>query len=162
MIEVLPILCQAAASSKPADGSFDNPSLRQNHEASLLVAAPHNLAGQVRRQRVQTLAEDRSTIAAVRKKLLEKGELTKQCSDHHQPAITVLHVGRRDHRVQQQTQRIYQDMAFLALDALAFVKAGRIDASPPFSALLTLWLSTMQAAGLASRSAWSRHLTYSA
>jgi len=33
------------------------------------------------------------------------------------------------------------------------------DKTVAFSALLTLWLSTMQALGLASRPAWSRHFT---
>jgi predicted site-specific integrase-resolvase len=33
-----------------------------------------------------------------------------------------------------------------------------IDADPPFSAAFTLWLSTIHAVGLASRSANSRHL----
>jgi hypothetical protein len=52
-------------------------------------------------------------------------------------------------------------MALLALDQLARIKAVRIDAGPPFSALLTLWLSMMAAVGLASRSSFSRHVTYS-
>jgi hypothetical protein len=38
----------------------------------------------------------------------------------------------------------------------------RIDTGPPFSALFTLWLLMMQAVGLASRSTFSRHSTYSA
>ena len=41
-------------------------------------------------------------------------------------------------RVQQQTLRIDEDVPLLALDQLARVKAVRIDAGPPFSALLTL------------------------
>jgi hypothetical protein len=61
--------------------------------------------------------------------------------------------------MEQQTQRIYQYMALLALDLLARIIAMRIDASPPFSALFTLWLSIMAAVGLASRSAFSRHAT---
>jgi hypothetical protein len=48
---------------------------------------------------------------------------------------------------------------FLTLDFLAAIEARRIDAAPPFSALLTLWLSMMAAVGLASRSACSRHST---
>jgi hypothetical protein len=59
--------------------------------------------------------------------------------------------------VQQQTQRIDENMPLLALDQLARIEAGRIDADPPFSALFTLWLSMMQAVGLASRSTRSRH-----
>jgi hypothetical protein len=34
-------------------------------------------------------------------------------------------------------------VALLALDFLARIVAGRIDFGPPFSALLTLWLSMM-------------------
>ena len=39
---------------------------------------------------------------------------------------------------EQQTQRIYQYMALLALDQLARIEPVRIDADPPFSALFTL------------------------
>jgi hypothetical protein len=45
----------------------------------------------------------------------------------------------------------------LALDLLARIVPVRINARPPFSALLTLWLSMMAAVGLASRCACSRH-----
>jgi hypothetical protein len=61
--------------------------------------------------------------------------------------------------MEQQTQRIYQDMALLALDLFARIIAMRINASPPFSALFTLWLSMMAAVGLASRSTFSRQAT---
>jgi hypothetical protein len=40
-----------------------------------------------------------------------------------------------------QSQRIDADVALLALDFLARIVAMRINVSPPFSALLTLWLS---------------------
>jgi hypothetical protein len=61
--------------------------------------------------------------------------------------------------MEQQAQRIYENMALLALDLFARIIAMRIDAAPPFSALFTLWLSMMAAVGLASRSASSRHAT---
>jgi hypothetical protein len=51
-------------------------------------------------------------------------------------------------------------MPLLAFDELARIKTVRIDARPPFSALFTLWLSTIQAVGLTSRPVFSRHLTY--
>jgi len=63
------------------------------------------------------------------------------------------------HGMEQQTQRIYQDVTLLALDLFARIIAMRIDAGPPFSALLTLWLSMIAAVGLASRSTFSRHAT---
>jgi hypothetical protein len=59
--------------------------------------------------------------------------------------------------VQHQAECINQDMTLLAFDQLAGIEAVWIDAEPPFSALFTLWLSTIQAVGLASRSACSRH-----
>jgi hypothetical protein len=58
--------------------------------------------------------------------------------------------------VHQQALRIDKHVPLLALDLLARIVAGRIDAGPPFSALLTLWLSMMAAVGLASREAVSR------
>jgi hypothetical protein len=50
--------------------------------------------------------------------------------------------------MEQQAQRIYENMALLALDLFARIIAMRIDAAPPFSALFTLWLSMMAAVGL--------------
>jgi hypothetical protein len=70
-----------------------------------------------------------------------------------------LNIGRRDQRVQQQTQRVDENVTLLAFDQLARIKSMGINLCPPFSALFTLWLSMMQAVGLASRSARSRHLT---
>jgi hypothetical protein len=60
---------------------------------------------------------------------------------------------------QQQTFSVYQDMALLAFDLLTCIVAGRVNRDPPFSALLTLWLSMIAAVGLASRSANSLHRT---
>ena len=61
--------------------------------------------------------------------------------------------------VQQQAQRIYENVTLLALDLLAGIEARWIDPGPPFSALFTLWLSMIAAVGLASRPACSRHAT---
>jgi hypothetical protein len=42
-----------------------------------------------------------------------------------------LDIGGMNDRVQQQTQRIYEKMAFLALDLFARIVAMRIDSAPP-------------------------------
>jgi hypothetical protein len=49
-----------------------------------------------------------------------------------------LNAGGMNDGVQQQTQRIDQNMPLLALDQFARIKPVRIDVRPPFSALLTL------------------------
>jgi hypothetical protein len=61
--------------------------------------------------------------------------------------------------VHQQALGVDENMPLLALDFLARIIAMRVDAAPPFSALLTLWLSMMAAVGEASRSACSRQRT---
>ena len=58
-------------------------------------------------------------------------------------------------RVQQQTLHVDENMSLLAFDQFARIEPVKINAGPPFSALFTLWLSMMQAVGLASRSAFS-------
>ena len=64
-----------------------------------------------------------------------------------------------DEGLEQQALSVDQDMTLLAPDLLAAVIARRVNAGPPFSALLTLWLSMIAALGLASRPANSRHAT---
>ena len=100
-------------------------------------------------------------IGAVGEEFAQEGKEAEQCREQRHAAIAILNVGGGDQTMQQQTLGIDQNMALLALDQLAGIEAVRIDAGPPFSALLTLWLSTMQAVGLASRLAFSRHFRYS-
>ena len=107
----------------------------------------------------QRAVKDRPLIGAVGKQRLQKREQSEQRRQQRDAAVAILDVGGGDAAVQQQALGIDQDMALLALDQLARIEAVPIDARPPFSALFTLWLSMMQAVGLASRSACSRHLT---
>ena len=161
-VAVLPILGEAATSIEPADGTLNNPALWLNDKALRVVATPDDLGHEVGHGMSDAVGEDRPSIGAVREQLAQEGELPEQGGQQQHAAIAVLHVGGGDQGVQQQSELVDQDVAFLALDQLAGVKAMGIDRWPPFSALLTLWLSTMQAVGLASRPACSRHFTYSA
>jgi hypothetical protein len=61
-----------------------------------------------------------------------------------------------DDHVEDQTEGIDKQVAFLAFDFLARVIARRVDARPPFSALFTLWLSITPALGEAARPSNSR------
>jgi hypothetical protein len=64
--------------------------------------------------------------------------LTEQRCQQCDAAITILDAGGMDDSVQQQTQRVDENMPLLALDQFAGIEPVRIDASPPFSALFTL------------------------
>ncbi len=70
--------------------------------------------------------------------------------------IPILNIGSGDEAIQEQALRVNEDMPLLALDLLARVEPRRVDTGPPFSALLTLWLSITQAVGLASRLSLSK------
>ena len=72
-------------------------------------------------------------IGAVGKQLLKEWKLAEQ-----QAAIAILNVGGMDDGVEQETERIDENMPLLALDQLAGIEAVWIDAGPPFSALFTL------------------------
>ena len=106
--------------------------------------------------------EDRSSVSAIGEQFCEKRKLTEQRCQQPDAAVTILNTSGMNDRVQQQTLHVDENMSFLAFDQFARIEPVRINAGPPFSALFTLWLSMMQAVGLASRSAFSRHSTYSA
>ena len=107
----------------------------------------------------QGAAKDRPLVGAIGEQFRQEGKQTEQCREQRKAAVAILNIGGGDDAVQQQALAIDQNMSLLALDQFARIEAVRIDAKPPFSALFTLWLSMMQAVGLASRSAFSRHLT---
>jgi hypothetical protein len=162
VVAIFPILGETATAAEPANGAFDNPALWLDDEAFGMVATFDDLDLQHGHDIGDTIQEDRPGIGAIGEQLAQERELSEQGGQQQQPAVAILHVGGGDQRVQQQPEFIDQNVAFLSLDQLAGIEAMRIDRGPPFSALFTLWLSMMQAVGLASRAARSRHFTYSA
>ncbi len=107
----------------------------------------------------ERLLEFRSLIAAVGKQLFQERIHPEQSGKKQNAAVAILDIGGVNNGVEQQIQRIYEKVTLLTFDLLACIIAMRIDTGPPFSALLTLWLSMMAAIGLASRSPCSRHST---
>src|SRR5207253_8669067 len=130
------------------------------HEA-LGVAAADDLQPPAARPR-HGLRGGLAAVGAVGEDHLDEREQPPRRAQKRDGSIAVLDVGRLDRGAQQQAQRVDQDVPLLALDLLARVVAARIDARPPFSALLTLRLSTIAAVGLASLPARSRAWTKSA
>jgi hypothetical protein len=159
VVAVLPILGEAATSIEPANGTFDDPALRLDDKTFGVVATPDDLGHEVGHDIGDTVGEDWPGIGTVREQHAQEGELTEQRGQQQHSAVAVLDVGSGDQGVQQQPELVDQDVSLLALDQLAGIEAMRIDRRPPFSALFTLWLSMMQAVGLASRAACSRHFT---
>ena len=101
----------------------------------------------------------RSAIACIGEDAQDEGEQSP-CAlvENKCCAVAILDAGGMNGRVQQQAERIYENVALLALDLLSRIVAMRI-MRPPFSALFTLWLSMIAAVGLASRPSCSLHST---
>ena len=131
----------------------------KHHKSFGLIGALDDFSFEVRQDFRQRLLKFRPLIAAVGKELLQERIHPEQGRQKQDAAVAILDIGGMNDGVEQQAQRIYENMALLALDLLARIIAMRIDAGPPFSALFTLWLSMMAAVGLASRSPCSRHST---
>lgn len=158
-VEALPVLGQPAAAVEPGDGAFDNPAPGQDDEPLCRIAALDDLEADLAADTTQSVLELRSLVAAVGIELEQERMQAKERAHHQHAAVAVLEVGGMHQGMEQQTLRVYQDVALLALDLLARIKARRSNAAPPFSAPLTLWLSMIAAVGLASRPACSRHWT---
>lgn len=155
----LPVLRQSSAATEPRKGALDHPSARQNFKAFGFVRALDDLCHDKRQGLLLRASKLRALIAAVGEQLLQKREFAEHRPQEERAAVAILNVASMNDRMQQQAYRINKNMPLLALDLLSGIVAMRIDASPPFSALFTLWLSMTAALGLAARPAASRHVT---
>ena len=161
MAEVLEVLGEAAAAIEPGESAFNDPTHRQDDEATRLVRSFHDLDDELGQDLYHRRGELRSLVAGIGEQLLQEGIHPEQGGQQQHTTVTVLDVRWMHHGMQQKTYRVDQDMPLDTLDLLARVIPGWIDAGPPFSAFFTLWLSITQAVGLASRPAAARHCTYS-
>ena len=152
-------LGEPATAVKPRNGALDDPAAREHDKCFGLIGALDDFSFELGQDFRQRLLEFRPLIAAVGKQLLQERIHPEQCRKQQDAAVTILDIGAMNDGVEQQAQRVYENMTLLSLDLLARIIAMRIDAGPPFSALFTLWLSMIAAVGLASRSPCSRHST---
>ena len=73
-----------------------------------------------------------SGIATISKDAVDKREQSSCPTQQQQGAITVLNIGGMNDNVQQEAQRVDQDVPLATLDLLARVVARRIEPRPPF------------------------------
>ena len=98
-----------------------------------------------------------SLIVGIGKDAFDEGEAAARATvEDQQRAIAILQIGRVDDDVQQEAERVDENVPLAARDLLARVIPRRIDRRPPFCAPLALWASMIATVGLASRPAFSR------
>jgi hypothetical protein len=115
----------------PCQGSFDDPPFGQDDEPVQLVAlddlqSPGTGLGDGGRGL-------RSLITGIGKDALdEREEAARAPVENERHTITVLHVGRMDDDLQQEAERIDENMPLAARDLLACIKALRVERGAPF------------------------------
>ena len=151
----LEVTRQASVMADPGKRAFNDPALGQDDEAmsfaafddlQLPSAGLGNRSGGLR-----------SLIAGIGEDALNEGKQAPGAPIEHQSrTVAILHVGGVDNDIQEQAERVDENMPLAARNLLARIEALRVEPSAPFCAALALWLSMMAAVGLASRPSCSR------
>ncbi len=150
MVQSFPILGKASTTIEPSKSSFDNPPFRQNLKPHRFIRSLDNFDGQVGQNPFNPFPKFRSLITCIGKEPFRERKHAEHCRHHQHAAIAILNVGWVYQGMYQQAEGIDKNVPLFAFNLFARIKAWRIDLSPPFSALFTLWLSMMPAVGLAS------------
>ncbi len=138
------VFAETTAPTQPRQRSFNNPASWQDLKLVTVLRTLDNLQYPAR----QSLhpVNQLSSVASVCPDQFETRKTPYQFVDNQLCPIPVLDIGRVDHDGQQQTDGVYHDVPFAPHHLLASVIATR----PPFSVVLTDWLSIMAALGVGS------------
>jgi hypothetical protein len=146
----LVVLAQPTIAPEPSKGSLDDPTLGQNPKARHIIAAFDDLQDPV--SQFPCPVDQFPGVSPVGPDQLEARKLPDQLGQHQFGSVTILDMGGMHDHGQEQAQGVYDDVSLAPVDLLAGVVAAR----PPFSTVLTDWLSRMAAEGLGLRPSWTR------
>src|SRR5262249_33450787 len=107
-----------------------DPTAWKHHESFRPIGALDDFSFELRQDLRQGLFKVRPLVATIGKELFQERVHPEKGRKKQDAAIAILDIGRVNDGVQQQTQRVYENMALLALDLFARVIAMRIDAAP--------------------------------
>jgi len=144
------VFAHSPVSPDPSEGALDDPSPGKHREADDVIASLDNL------QHPTTHGlrpfDEFTRIPSVCPNELQSRVQSTEFAKHKLGTVTILNMGSMDDHGQDQAQRIDDQVPLAPLDFLACVVPSR----PPFSVVLTVWLSTMAAEGEAFRPAAKR------
>ena len=144
------ILAHSAVATDPGESALHDPSFAQHDETDIFVAPLHNIqdpASQGFRPE-----HELTRVAAIGPNAFQSWVQATALAKHQLGSVSILDIGSMHHQCQDQTQCVDDHMPLAAIDFLARVVTAR----PPFSVVLTLWLSIMAAEGEAFRPAAKR------
>jgi len=127
----LEIARQAPVSTDPRERALDDPAFGQNDEAMQLVALDD-----LQRPGAgfcDGCGQHRSLVAGIGEDARDEGEEAARAPVEDEPrAIAVLHGGRVNDDVQQEAERVDEDVPLAARDLLARIVALRVERGAPF------------------------------
>ena len=127
----LEIAGKPSIAADPGEGSLDNPSLGQDDETMQLIALDDL-------QRPGAgLGDGRgglgSLVAGISEDALDEGKEAARASiEDERRAVAILHIGGVDDDIQQEAERVDENMPLAARDLLACIKALRVERASPF------------------------------
>ncbi len=123
----LVVLAHAPESSEPAEGALDDPTARQNLEATDVVGPFHDL--QLDRAKVAPEVsyplDKLSGVAAVRPDVAQAQEGVGETGEQELRAVTILNVRGMDDDRQDETERVDEDVSLASTDFLARIVTAR-------------------------------------
>ncbi len=127
----LEVVSEASIAADPGERSLDDPALREHDETVQFIALNNReLPGAGLGDGGHCL---RPLVGGISKDTLDEGEEAARASiEDEQCAVAILDSGRVDNDVQQQAERVDQDMPFAARDLLGRIKALRVKRGAPF------------------------------
>lgn len=133
----LEVFGETATAADPGEGALDDPALGQNDEAVPLAAfydlefpgAGLGDCGSGFCRLIAGVGED---------PLYERVETARAPIEYQPRTVAILDIGRVNDDIQQEAERVDQNVPLATLDLLARVIARRVERRPPFCAPLTL------------------------
>ena len=153
------LMRQTAVAADPCERPLDDPAFWQNLKSGNVRSLDDLQAPSTGSPYGQCHLA--SGISAISKNVFDEREQSSGSAQQMESTITILNVGRMNDDIQQEPQRVDQDVPFATLDLLARVVARRIEPRPPFCEPLAVCESIMATVGLGSRPSCSRTATYS-
>ena len=145
----LVVFAQAAIAAQPGEGALHHPAMRQ-HLKAMFLAPAHDFQDPA--TQVSGPLDQDSGIAAIGLDQLQAREAAQQLGQDQLGAVSILNIGGVHDYRQQQAQPVHYQVAL----ARGHFLAGVVAARPPFSVVLTVWLSIIAALGVGARPAFSR------
>ena len=121
---------QATVAADPGEGALDDPALGQDDEV-MGIAALDDLQSP-RAGPGDDVSHPWPLVAGVGEDAFDEREGSPRRAQQIARTVAVLHIGRVDDHVQQEAQRVDEDVALAAGDFLAGIKALRVERRAPF------------------------------